>query len=208
MHTNISHHDLNGAIIGDNIWTSKTFDTNNKGCPKFQMHESDTYLVELRPRDGWRGLIFGPLVSEDRHLRIINGAETGPGWVKLYNRLQKIGYDVKVSLIQTKRLDFLKMKHTLRNGASSTCSCYFVYLESEVVSPEKFYKFISQADNGEKIQEAIKHQLRIHIHNHVMSGAKSNEIIQGGRIVDPLLEEAGYEVRRFSLFYYAEKDIS
>ena len=206
--SNIIHQDLNEALIGDNTWTRKTFDTTEKGCPKFQISEDDTYIVELRPRDGWRGLIFGPLVREHKLLNVVRGDETGPGWIKLYTRLQKMGYDVHISLMQTSRQDNLNMKYTFWDGTHSTCSAYRVYLESEVVSPEKFYKFISQPENGRYLQEAIQKQLGLHILNHVTKGAKANEIIEGGRIDDPILEEAGYKVNSFTLFYVTEKKIS
>lgn len=207
--SNITHQDLNDTIIGDNTWTCKTFDTTEKGCPKFQISEDDTYIVELRPRDGWRNLIFGPLIRESRFLKVVRGSETGPGWMRLYTRLQKMGYDVRISLIKTSRLDFLKMRYTFWDGTHSTCSAYRAYLESEVVSPEKFYKFLSRPENGlHLLQEAIQKQLGQHILNYVMKGGKPNATIEGGRIDDPILEDAGYRVNSFILFYCTEKEIS
>lgn len=201
----LSYQNFRNSILGDNQWTLNKSELPIKGCPRFQIHKDDTYVVELKPRDGLRGLLFAPFVSENKHLRVMRGTDTDKMWVKLFTRFQQLGYEIKVTSIQTRRLDSFILKYRFRNACDDIYISYEAYIESKISDPGKFYKYLTfSPDNAVKIQNVIQEELCRYIKGFTDLGNELQRTIEGGTINHPLLEEAGYTINKFTLFFRSE----
>ena len=126
LNRHITASDACGSIIGDDTWTWKPMNLDKKGCPKFKLGAYD-WLVELKPKDNFKGFLFGSLVDPSKHLRVVNEeteSSRKKSWVRLFTPMEKLGYDIRVVLMKRDRLDTMLVDYISTIGSNSFCSSY------------------------------------------------------------------------------------
>lgn len=192
------------SILDDNKWVLCPINHAKEVGAKFQAEDGYSYVVELIPRSDWKGLLFGSLVSPQKRIRIVNGKSGGRKWLRLFSFFQRLGNNISIVLVKTARRDvWEKYVYSYWKDNNNFAAVYTLTVESEI-DPDKFVRFLSQPGNKERIGIIVEGEINRLITEMVGRGEDIHNIIEGGELNHNILEEAGYSIKGFNLFYRNE----
>lgn len=148
---------IKDSILSDGKWTWEAVELPRKGVGKFQIEEGYAYVVQFKPKSGLSGLLFG----SERQIRTVR--ITNRKWARLYNIFQKTGNKISIVLVKYKRNDCSELKYYYWSNNKIYSALYKVTIESEVVDPERFVRFLDLPGNDKKLRMAIEEQIYRHI---------------------------------------------
>lgn len=205
INRHISASDASKSVIGDDIWACEPMDLEKKGCPKFKLGAYD-WLVELKPRDDFKGFLFGPLVDSSRHLRVVN-EETDPcrrnPWVRLFTPVERFGYDVHVVLMMRDRLDTMMVDYISTVGGKSISTKYEAKVYASV-DTMKFYKFLSIPGSKERVLKILSSEIQYQLE--CVNGDINKRLVL--QVSNPFLTEAGYIVEKVEMRFLNSKEVA
>lgn len=187
--------DIKDSVLSDGKWTWKAVDLPSKGVGKFQIEEGYAYVVQFKPKSGLSGLLFG----SERQTRIVKSMNRK--WGRLYTIFQKIGNNISIVLVKYKRDDCSELEYYYWSNNSIHTAQYKLTIESEVVDPEKFVRFLELPGNDKKLRMAIEEEIYRHLAAKANKQEDIHQNIHGGEIRHDTITEAGYSVRGYKLHF-------
>ena len=202
----ISASDALGSVIGDDTWTLVPMKLENSGCPKFQLGDYD-WVVELRPKDDFKGFLFGWLVDPSRHLRVYN-EETescrNKQWVRLYKPIEKLGYNVRVVLMKRDRLDTIRVGYIYTIGGNTFRTSFEARIHASIDDTKKLHKFLSVPGAKSRMMKTLQASIEGELAKIPGNINRNLEL----KLSQPAILGSGYKVDKVELQYIHNQQVA